>query len=123
MKLERGEGLKVKEATSWLRRIGVPSNVDLVERKLRTQYYLDKFYQCDGHDWEKVTGKGLILWRFTGDPNMNYWQSGGIGNLFESWSRLREVDLYVQPDDTFLGNQRVEVPVEQRILFIEAVQH
>ncbi len=123
VKLERGEGLKVKEATSWLRRIGVPSNVDLVERKLRTQYYLDKFYQCDGHDWEKVTGKGLILWRFTGDPNMNYWQSGGIGNLFESWSRLREVDLYVQPDDTFLGNQRVEVPVEQRILFIEAVQH
>ena len=121
IKLSTCSASRVKVAQSWLRRIGVPSNVDLVERKLRTLYHLDKFYQCDGKDWEHLTGKGLILWRFTGDPDTRYWTPGGIGSLFESWSRLREVDLYVQPEDTFLGTLRVEVPHEQRIQFIEAV--
>ena len=111
---------KVRTIVSRLLRIGVPSNVDVMDKTLKTQYYVGKHFEGEKQDWDARKRAGLIVYNFDYDyPGK--WRTGSLNVLFSEATSLKKVDLYVQPADIYAINDSETAKYENRIFFIEAI--
>ncbi|MGM0608517.1 MAG: S-layer homology domain-containing protein [Candidatus Muiribacteriota bacterium] len=120
IKLKIGRDEKVTYITSKLLRIGVPSNVDVNDGFIKTQYLVGKHYKTADDSWNPETRSGLKVYGFDYDyPGK--WRKGGLEVLFSEATMLRSVDLYVQPAEAKALDDNTRAPYEDRIYYIEAI--